>query len=70
MLIADAFDLRLFANPGLPFQIRHFWAVDDVSIECHLRGTDAIGALFVMGVYPMLADNTCSFLAADFGEGE
>ena len=23
-----------------------------------------------MGVYPMLADNTCSFLAADFDEGE
>jgi superfamily II DNA or RNA helicase len=47
-----------------------FRAVDDVSIERHLRGTDANGALFVMGVYPMLADNTCSFLAADFDEGE
>lgn len=23
-----------------------------------------------MGVYPMLADNTCSFLAADFDKGE
>jgi hypothetical protein len=23
-----------------------------------------------MGVYPMLADNTCSFLAADFDEGD
>jgi hypothetical protein len=41
-----------------------------VSIERHLRGTDANGAPFVMGVYPMLADNTCSFLAADFDEGE
>ena len=39
-------------------------------IERHLRGTDANGAPFVMGVYPMLADNTCSFLAADFDEGE
>lgn len=47
-----------------------FLAVDDVSIERHLRGTDANGAPFVMGVYPMLADNTCSFLAADFDEGE
>jgi superfamily II DNA or RNA helicase len=47
-----------------------FLAVDDVSIERHLRGTDAKGAPFVMGVYPMLADNTCSFLAADFDEGE
>ena len=47
-----------------------FLAVDDVSMERHLRGTDANGAPFVMGVYPMLADNTCSFLAADFDEGE
>ena len=47
-----------------------FLAVDDVSIERHLRGIDANGAPFVMGVYPMLADNTCSFLAADFDEGE
>jgi hypothetical protein len=47
-----------------------FQAVDDVSIERHLRGTNANGTPFVMGVYPMLADNTCSFLAADFDEGE
>jgi len=47
-----------------------FLVVDDVAIERHLRGTDANGASFVMGVYPMLADNTCSFLAADFDEGE
>ena len=47
-----------------------FQAVDEVSIERHLRGTDTNGAPFVMGVYPMLADNTCSFLAADFDEGE
>jgi superfamily II DNA or RNA helicase len=47
-----------------------FEAVGDVSIERHLRGVDANGAPFVMGVYPMLADNTCSFLAADFDEGD
>src|SRR5579863_3770298 len=47
-----------------------FQAVDEVPIERHLRGTDTNGAPFVMGVYPMLADNTCSFLAADFDEGE
>jgi len=47
-----------------------FLPVDDVSIERHLRGTDANGAPFVMGVYPTLADNTCSFLAADFDEGD
>ena len=47
-----------------------FQAVDEVSIERHLRGTNTNGAPFVMGVYPMLADNTSSFLAADFDEGE
>jgi superfamily II DNA or RNA helicase len=47
-----------------------FLPVDDVAIERHLRGTDPNGAPFVMGVYPMLADNACSFLAADFDEGE
>lgn len=47
-----------------------FRAVDEVSIDRHLRGTDTNGVPFVMGVYPMLADNTCSFLAADFDEGE
>src|ERR1700676_3209413 len=47
-----------------------FQAVDEVSIERHLRGTDANGAPFVMGVYPMLAENTCWFLAADFDKGE
>jgi hypothetical protein len=51
-------------------QNQAFLAVDDASIERHLRGTGANGAPFVMGVYPMLADNTCSFLAADFDEGE
>jgi hypothetical protein len=47
-----------------------FLPVDDVAIERHLRGADPNGAPFVMGVYPMLADNTCSFLAADFDEGD
>jgi hypothetical protein len=47
-----------------------FLPVDDVSIERHLRGTDANGTPFVMGVYPMLADYACSFLAADFDEGD
>jgi hypothetical protein len=51
-------------------QNQAFLAVDDASIERHLRGIGANGAPFVMGVYPLLADNTCSFLAADFDEGE
>jgi superfamily II DNA or RNA helicase len=51
-------------------QNQAFLTVDDGTIERHLRGTDADGSPFVMGVYPMLADSTCSFLAADFDEGE
>lgn len=37
-----------------------FQAVDEVSIERHLRGTNTNCAPFVMGVYPILADNTSS----------
>jgi hypothetical protein len=47
-----------------------FIAVDDATIERHLRGTAPDGLPFVMGVYPLLPDNTCWFLAADFDEGE
>ncbi|MDP9175729.1 MAG: DEAD/DEAH box helicase family protein [Planctomycetota bacterium] len=35
-------------------------------IRCHLSGQDDNGRDFVMGVYPMLLDETCFFLAADF----
>jgi len=38
---------------------------DDV-IHSHLSGADANGRDFVAGVYPMLLDETCYFLAADF----
>lgn len=41
---------------------------DDV-VRWHLSGKDAAGRDFVMGVYPMLLDETCSFLAVDF-DGE
>jgi superfamily II DNA or RNA helicase len=37
-----------------------FRPVDDAAVLAHLRGRH------VMGVYPMLADDTCWFLAADF----
>lgn len=47
-----------------------FIGVSDASIERHLRGTASDGTPFVMGVYPMLADDGCWFLAADFDEGE
>ncbi|GAA4161826.1 DEAD/DEAH box helicase [Shinella granuli] len=35
-------------------------------IEKHLRGGDARSGNFVAGVYPLLQDETCWFLAADF----
>lgn len=35
-------------------------------IEKHLRGGDARSGDFVAGVYPLLQDDTCWFLAADF----
>jgi len=43
-----------------------FIEVSDNLIERHLRGTISAGASFVMGVYPMLPDGGCYFLAADF----
>ena len=46
-----------------------FVAVSDIVIAAHLRGhargRDAAGE-FVAGVYPLLPDDTCRFLAADF----
>ena len=38
----------------------------DEIIERHLRGGDARSGDFVAGVYPLLSDETCWFLAADF----
>jgi superfamily II DNA or RNA helicase/very-short-patch-repair endonuclease len=40
-------------------------ATDDV-IRWHLSGHDAEGQPFVAGVYPLLQDETCFFLAVDF----
>lgn len=40
--------------------------VTDEVIRWHLSGRDALGQPFVMGVYPMLRDETCHFLAVDF----
>jgi hypothetical protein len=48
-----------------------FIAVTDDIIEKHLRGGNgarASNADFVAGVYPLLPDETCWFLAADFDE--
>jgi superfamily II DNA or RNA helicase len=47
-----------------------FIPVSDEIIERHLRGNDqprsSAGGDFVIGVYPLLPDETCWFLAADF----
>lgn len=44
--------------------------VNDRLISWHLSGKDSSGYPFVMGVYPMLLDETCHFLAIDLdGEG-
>ena len=45
---------------------RRFLPVTDEVIRWHLSGHDDNGRDFVMGVYPMLQDETCFFLAADF----
>ena len=45
---------------------RRFLPVTDEVIRWHLCGQDDNGHDFVMGVYPMLLDETCFFLAADF----
>jgi hypothetical protein len=45
---------------------RQFLPVTDEVIRWHLSGTDSGGQPFVAGVYPLLQDETCFFLAVDF----
>jgi superfamily II DNA or RNA helicase/very-short-patch-repair endonuclease len=45
---------------------RQFLPVTDEVIRWHLSGRDERGVDFVAGVYPMLLDETCLFLAIDF----
>jgi len=45
---------------------RRFLPVTDEVVRWHLSGRDRAGGDFVMGAYPMLLDETCFFLAADF----
>ena len=47
-------------------QHRHFLPVTDDVIRWHLSGRDDRGGDFVAGVYAMLLDETCFFLAMDF----
>lgn len=44
---------------------RQFLLVNHEAARWHLTGKDDKGAPFVMGVYPMLPDETCWFLALD-----
>lgn len=45
---------------------RRFLPITDEVIRWHLSGRDDFGRDFIMGVYPMLLDETCLFLAVDF----
>lgn len=45
---------------------RRLLPVTDDVVRWHLSGQDNLGRDFVMGVYPMLVDETCFFLAVDF----
>jgi superfamily II DNA or RNA helicase len=45
-----------------------FVPVSDEMIARHLRGMKPDGAVFVKGVYPLLPDDSCWFLAADFDD--
>jgi len=45
---------------------RRFLPVTDQVIRWHLSGQDAAGQPFVAGVYPLLLDETCFFVAIDF----
>ncbi len=47
-------------------QHRSFLPVTDDVIRWHLSGRDDAGHDFVAGVYPMLSNESCFFLAADF----
>lgn len=49
---------------------RRFLALTDDVIRRHLAGRDEAGASFVAGIYPMLLDETCFFLAADFDKAD
>ena len=48
---------------------RWLLVTDDV-VRCHLSGVDDRGRDFVAGVYPMLLDERCLFLAVDFDKGD
>jgi superfamily II DNA or RNA helicase len=48
---------------------RRFLPLTDDVIRWHLSGRDDSGQPFVAGVYPLLQDETCFFIAVDFDKG-
>ena len=51
-------------------RISTFLPVTDQVVRWHLSGHDDFGRDFVMGVYPLLRDETCFFLAADLDKAQ
>lgn len=49
---------------------QHFLPVTDQVVRWHLSGHDDSGRDFVLGVYPLLRDETCFFLAADLDKAQ
>ena len=49
---------------------REFIPVSDEVVRKHLVGTDTSGRDFTIGVYPLLFDDTCWFLAVAFDESD
>ena len=49
-------------------EVRELLPLSDEVIERHLRGKDPLGR-DVIGVYPILPEDTCCFLALDFDDG-
>jgi superfamily II DNA or RNA helicase/very-short-patch-repair endonuclease len=49
---------------------QRFLPSSDETIRWHLSGHDSDGKDFVIGIYPMLQDETCFLLAADFDQGD
>jgi hypothetical protein len=49
---------------------RRFLSVNETVIRWHLSGQDDTGQPFVGGVYPMLLDETCFFVAIDFDKAQ
>lgn len=49
---------------------REFIPVSDAVVRQHLSGKDQQGNPFVMGIYPLRTDETCSFLVVDFDKAE